>query len=75
MSFLSAEQQHELNELILKICSKQADLTISAYDKNKDGKITVDEVTAGFIDKEKGKKEFEQIDANKDGIIDREEMF
>ena len=74
MSFLSAEQQHELNELVLKICYRQADHIISAYDKNKDGKITVDELTAVFGE-EKGKKNFEQTDTNKDGIVDREEVF
>ena len=42
----------------LKICYRQADHIISAYDKNKDGKITVDELTAVFGE-EKGKKNFE----------------
>lgn len=39
-------------------------------DKNKDGKIDMDEWLNAWVDKEAAKKRFNKLDRNKDGVLD-----
>ena len=43
MSFLSAAQKEELEDLIIKTCCKFVDVFFENVDSNKDGKITLEE--------------------------------
>ena len=41
MSFLSASQKEELEDMVFKLCCLDVDLTFNDFDTNKDGKITL----------------------------------
>ena len=75
MSFLSAEKQEKFKELLLKICSKQADILLAFMDNDQDGKLTLEEWTACCGNTKVEKKLFESTDLNKDGKVDRVEMI
>ncbi|MCB2187052.1 MAG: hypothetical protein KQJ78_11585 [Deltaproteobacteria bacterium] len=44
-------------------------------DTNHDGKLTLEEFSAGYTDKAKAKSDFEWYDRNKDGVVTKKEMM
>ena len=41
MSFLSAAQKEELENMVYKLCCLYVDITFNDFDTNKDGKMTL----------------------------------
>ncbi len=74
MITVSEELKEQFFVLVKKMIAKEAVKEFTFLDRNKDGKLTLEEI-ALFYQGDRAKKFLDEFDLNKDGKVDKDEII